>query len=207
MSKLTLIGDAHGKMAPLQMIQSNCERSIQLGDVGFGFREIPNFGPKHQFIRGNHDNPVLAQAHYNYLGDFGYWSEGKETIFYISGAFSIDWMMRIEGESWWREEELSPVRLQDAIDMYASVKPTVVLSHDCPVSANKVLLADLVGNYFEAKKELTQSRTCQALQTMFAEHAPKLWVFGHYHITKRFHIGQTAFQCLAELATMEVDFE
>lgn len=201
---ITLIGDAHGHMHELQGIQRHISkgRSIQLGDVGFGFREIPEFGSQHKFIRGNHDDPAKAAAHPQYLGDFGYLPE--DDLFYVSGAFSIDWVMRTEGRSWWREEELSPARLQEAIDLYKQVKPGRVISHECPSKANEALLKDLLGAYFYEKGALKKSRTCQALQRMFEIHEPGIWIFGHYHITKQFKIGRTTFQCLAELATFEL---
>lgn len=204
-AKVTLIGDAHGKMDRLQELQAQHERTIQLGDVGFGFTRVPPFKPEHQFIRGNHDDPVRAAAHPRYLGDYGY--DEDLGIFYVSGAFSIDWMMRRPGISWWQEEELSPTQLAAAVELYKLVRPRYVISHDCPQSASEELLSKLSGSYFDAKKDCARSRTCAALQVMLDFYAPKRWLFGHYHVTKDFFIGPTHFQCLAELATYELDTE
>lgn len=203
MSKITFIGDAHGKIDLLAQIQTVHDRTIQLGDMGFGFLSIPEFGEQHKFIRGNHDDPAKARTHKNYLGDFGYLP--KDNLFYISGASSIDRVWRVEGVSWWPDEELSNSELNAAIDLYISSRPNIVISHECPTEANKLLLADLGGPYFAAKGNLTSSRTCQALQTMLEAHQPRLWIFGHYHVTKDFTIGRTEFQCLAELDTLDLE--
>lgn len=208
MNKLTLIGDVHGKIDALMRIQNSLlggQRSVQLGDMGFGFRAITDFPEQHKFIRGNHDDPAKAREHKNYLGDYGYLAE--DDIFYIGGANSIDKQWRTPMVSWWPDEELSIVELNAAQQLYVASKPRIVISHECPEIANRTMLAGLIigDSYFEAKSELIKSRTCQALQQMFEIHQPKLWVFGHYHIDKTFQIGATTFRCLAELSTMEFE--
>lgn len=205
-NKVTLIGDAHGKMGELMEIQRRSGRTIQLGDMGFGFCDVLPFAEKDKFLRGNNDDPTRARAHNGYLGDWGFHTDG---FFFISGAESIDKASRTEGFSWWRDEELSNKQLARAIDVYCEVKPSMVFSHECPVVANKELLGPLlVGNankwYFQGKSGLTHSRTCQAMQAMFEAHQPDLWVFGHYHINRRFMIGRTSFQCLGELQILDV---
>jgi hypothetical protein len=208
-NKITLIGDMHGDMAVLQMIQNSIpknERSIQLGDMGFGWERIPEFAERHTFIRGNHDDPAEARAHKNYLGDFGYLPE--DNLFFISGAASIDRKYRTEGKSWWRDEQLSFSKLNAAYDLYVAAKPEIVVSHECPVSANKALLDGLIkgpdGGYYAAKATLKETRTCQAMEAMFKAHQPRLWVFGHYHIDKTVTIRNTAFQCVGINHTMVI---
>lgn len=204
--KIALIGDAHGKIFELRKIQERCERSIQLGDMGCGFKPVPDFGEHHKFIRGNHDDPAVARAHKSYLGDYGYLSDAD--IFYVGGANSIDKQWRVPGVSWWPDEELSTVELNAAQQLYLDSKPSTVISHECPSAVNQRMLSSLtiggLDGYFAAKTALVTSRTCQALQQMFELHQPKLWVFGHYHIDRTLEIGGTTFRCLAELSTMEL---
>ena len=111
MAKIVLVGDVHGKIPEYQEILAQHDGPvIQLGDMGCGFLPIPKFAYQHRFIRGNHDDPAVAQRHQNYLGEFGYVKTFG--IFFMGGAFSIDFQMRQEwmaqgiSPCWWRDEEL-----------------------------------------------------------------------------------------------------
>ena len=211
MSKITIIGDVHGKTGSyIRLLRNLPDRpSIQVGDMGLGFARVqldPNqIFPRHRFFRGNHDDPAKCRKHPRYMGDWGYDSE--TSIFHVAGAWSIDRDMRIEGISWWRDEELSYEELDRAITAYQIAKPRFVLSHDCPEKANNVLLYDLLGPYFLTKQECGKSRTCGALQAMLDIHAPEEWVFGHYHVDKTFYVPgyKTKFTCVAELSTYELE--
>jgi len=196
-----LIGDVHGFTNTYQKwLRRNLaadQHSIQLGDMGLGFKGVGlHEMPNHKFIRGNHDNPAKCRAHKNYLGDFGY--EDTSGIFYISGAFSIDRDMRVEGVSWWADEELSYDELGQAIDLYEKTKPRFVVSHECPTIAGSALLHRMNGAYFADKLACTRSRTAEAMQQMLDIHQPSEWVFGHYHIDKSFLAPSinTKFRCV-----------
>ena len=85
--------------------------------------------------------------------------------------------------------------------------------HGCPIlnahgpSTNDGLeevLRGLVGNYFAAKADGLNSRTCVALQQMLEVHPPEIWAFGNYHISREFKIGGTRFRGLAELEVYEL---
>jgi len=212
---LTLIGDVHGDTGQYCHLARRYPRTIQLGDMGLGFKgvglpppgEFPLEPAKHKFIRGNHDEPEKCRRHPNYLGDYGYLPDDK--LFYIAGAASIDRNMRIEGISWWAGEQLSYEDLDQAIHMYLETKPRFVISHECPQKANGVLLMGLLGPYFEAKSGLSQTRTCQALQSMLEGWAPEVWIFGHYHVNKEFYVPgfDTKFRCVAPMDTVTLDTE
>lgn len=205
---ITIIGDVHGKTQQYQkMLRQHYsgQRTIQIGDMGIGFsgvglHEMP---PNHKWFRGNHDNPTKCRLNKNYLGDYGYLPEDK--LFWLAGAFSIDRAWRVEGISWWPDEELSFQELDKAIGLYAQVKPKYVLSHECPARVARSLLDGLMGPYFSAKADCSMSRTAQALQAMFEIHQPKEWVFGHYHVDKSFEINGTLFTCVAELSTYDLN--
>jgi hypothetical protein len=194
---IIIIGDIHGWTKTYQKwIERNLDpsqRTIQIGDMGLGFAGVglpaPGMGKlndNHKFFRGNHDNPAKCKANKNYLSDYGYLPD--DNLFWLAGAFSIDRDYRIEGISWWKDEELSYNELNKAIDLYSLMKPRFVLSHEAPSKAGQVLLHGLMGDYFAAKADCGMSRTAQALQQMLDLHQPEEWVFGHYHIDKQIHV-------------------
>ena len=82
--KYTFIGDVHGKYDRYKKIMKSCTDSIQVGDMGVGFRqyighEIGKMYPNppydrmvegnHKFIRGNHDNPATCRSHTQWIQD------------------------------------------------------------------------------------------------------------------------------------------
>ena len=208
---MIIIGDVHGWTANYsRWIQRNLDpsvRTIQLGDMGLGFASTKPFKlPEcNKFFRGNHDSPEQCRRHPNYLGDYGYLPEDK--LFWCAGAWSIDRAYRIEGVSWWPDEELSYDELGKAIDLYSQVKPRFVLSHEAPAkTASTLLYGMLVGNkdpYFTAKMDCSRSRTSEALQQMLDIHQPEQWIFGHYHVDLSFNTPgyTTKFRCVGGIMT------
>jgi calcineurin-like phosphoesterase family protein len=204
---ITIIGDIHGRTKTYQKwLRDNLDpehRSIQIGDMGLGFSGVglpapgmPPLGDNHKFFRGSHDSPKKCREYKNYLGDYGYLAEDK--IFWCAGALSIDRQYRIEGISWWADEELSYDDLGTAIDLYVESKPRFVLSHEAPAKVGAFLLYDLAGPYFAMKSGCQDSRTAQALEAMLSLHQPEKWIFGHYHVDKKFHVPgyDTEFICV-----------
>lgn len=207
MKTIHIIGDVHGKADSYQKIVRRLpegEASIQVGDMGIGFPGVGlhKMPDHHKWFRGNHDNPEKCRQTTNYLGDYGYLPEYD--LFWLAGAFSIDRAWRIEGTSWWNDEELSFDDLYKAADLYDQVKPKYVLTHECPSSIGIALLAELQGPYFAAKGDCCDSRTSQALEALFQSHQPKEWVFGHYHVDKQLMSKGTLFTCVSELSTYQL---
>ena len=210
---IRFIGDVHGRYRQYKKIIQGCDESIQVGDMGVGFfgmrgGEIKPFSNppydsmakgNHRFIRGNHDNPQACQNHHFWIPD------GEvlyDKIYCLGGAVSVDRHFRTEGLDWWPDEELSTSRLEVEVDVYKEVKPSVVVTHDCPDSiANEILMV------FRQEKINDGSRTRQALESMFHFHQPKLWIFGHWHKTISFTSGGTRFQCLGELEYLDIDID
>lgn len=186
MTKIRFIGDTHGNMDAYKEITSDCEKSIQVGDMGVGFTDIPVLGTNHTFIRGNHDDPTACKVHPRWIPDGSYWKEAR--MMFVGGAYSIDWMHRKEGVSWWQDEELSIMQLNDIINKYNGLRPEIMVTHNAPLSTTLRLFPHLaIGN---------GDRTSQALQAMLEIHEPKLWIFGHWHLPKNEVIGKTRFLCL-----------
>ena len=191
---MRIIGDVHGRIADYQKLAASASESIQISDMGLGFRGIslpPS--PIHKFFRGNHDSPQACRDHPNYMGDWGY--DEVNGLFWFGGADSIDKHMRREGVSWWRDEELSVAQFNEALDFYERVKPRVVLSHDGPQA--------FIETGFGIRD---RSRTLQALQAAYELWQPRVWVFGHHHVRREFKSPEgTLFVCLPELGYIDLD--
>lgn len=195
MTKIRFIGDVHGKMDQYVAITAGCERSIQVGDFGAGFVPLPELPIVHSFIRGNHDDPGVCNQSWNWIED-GRWNPTAR-MFFVGGAWSIDQASRVEGVSWWRDEELSMAELENVIDAYGMYQPEVMVTHDCPES--------VVEHLSSVIKISHGSRTRQALQAMLEIHRPKLWIFGHWHQSLDITIDGTRFICLNELEYKDLD--
>lgn len=199
---IRLIGDVHGHFQRYKTIIKNGPPSIQVGDMGVGFRNWPHgeysANPPYdlmvasdaRFIRGNHDNPAVCSSHTQCIAD----GSVESGVMFVGGGYSIDRDRRIEGYSWWPDEELSHPELGDLVDAYKSNPPRVMITHECPADLGYVLA--LQGGFANSYKP---SRTSQAFQSMWSSHAPELWVFGHYHTSFDQVGGGTRFVCLAEL--------
>ena len=151
-------------------------------------------GAGHRFIRGNHDNPATCRTLERCIPDGTY--DAKSGTFYVGGGLSIDKRYRVEGVSWWRDEELSYAESLRALDVYADTRPDIVVSHECPESVALALFPFYRGS--------GRSVTRHALQAMLDTHRPAVWIFGHWHVSIRRNIGGTHFRCLNELETMEL---
>ena len=77
-------------------------------------------------------------------------------------------------------EELSIEQGIFALEEYERVKPEIVVSHDCPEQCAEKLLRD--------HQPRIPSRTGQLLGRMFEIHQPKKWIFGHWHVSKKFFL-------------------
>lgn len=210
---IRFIGDVHGRFRQYRNIIRNCPESIQVGDMGVGFRGLrggeikelsnPPFDAmsqgNHRFIRGNHDNPQSCSNHPFWVAD------GEvlyDKIYCLGGASSIDRRWRTEGLDWWADEELPQHRLDVEVESFGELKPDIVVTHECPESiANQIL------GIFNQQKIADYSRTRLALEQMLYKHQPKLWIFGHWHKTMTFKSGDTVFKCLGELDFEDIDID
>lgn len=207
------IGDVHGKYERYRAILENSPPSIQVGDLGVGFRRLgghrdgefqrnpPYYAmhPHHRFIRGNHDNPGECKKNSQYIPD----GTIENDIMFIGGAVSIDKKLRTEGYSWWPDEELSTEELNRLVDVYAVTKPRIMVTHDCPESIAEIMVG-LGGVGLKLEPEFA-SRTRQALQAMLEIHRPEIWLFGHWHVPFDQVINGTRFICLAELQAIDLE--
>lgn len=214
--RVTFIGDVHGKTDQYQKKLRQKfpgQNTFQLGDMGVGFAGTPGLhkdimtSGNHRWIRGNHDDPAKCRLleDRGYAGEYGYYDAFK--MFFLGGAFSIDYMYRTPGRSWWADEELSYPELAQAIDFYIKMKPEIVATHEAPTEAATYILTQVLGGFRTEKLTCGTSRTSVALQQMFDAHKPKEWVFGHYHVSRSFDWKSTKFTCVNELDTYTISNE
>jgi predicted phosphodiesterase len=208
METIRFIGDVHGLINGYvgnivdAEFNKNIRTTIQVGDMGAGFTYIPTreylntaYGltGNHRFIRGNHDDPAVCKDHDRWIAD-GHTENG---MMFIGGAWSIDWKNRVPGKEWWPDEELSYVELEEMIDKAKTYHPEIMVTHDAPES---IIPKHLLGyaNY-------RLSRTQQALDVIFKDVKPRMWIFGHWHMNRVFDVDLTRFICRDELSIIDID--
>ena len=216
MTKTRLIGDIHGMVYDYKSyaISDWPHNTIQLGDFGIGFGQsdywhesVNDFHSDgtHRFIRGNHDNPHMCKQEM-----VGYIPDGtiEDDVMFIGGAWSIDnpdappgWYRRTAEIDWWFEEECSDQEYQKIFEDYVSLKPRVMLTHDCPgtVSYKMFWSSGLI------KGPVYYNRTAEWLNKFYEAHQPKFWFFGHWHKTVHLKYGNTHFVCLSEIDYIDLD--
>jgi hypothetical protein len=95
----------------------------------------------------------------------------------MGGAASIDRMWRTEGVDWWSDEELSDKALDDMVEIWREHKPNVMVTHDCSEWFAREHMMPAVNSTINL-----MSRTRLSINRMYAIHAPKIHIFGHWHI-------------------------
>jgi len=209
---MKFIGDVHGKYKQYERIISDCENSIQLGDMGIGFKRLnpvegkspfypnPSYDKmikgNHRFIRGNHDNPAVCKRHTQYIYD----GRTEDGMMFIGGALSVDRAWRTEGMDYWTDEELTQREFFQMRNIYVEYKPRLMVTHECPDSIADLLLHNRA-------KFADWSITRQAFNGMFEEYKPEAWIFGHWHLDFDQSILGTRFICLNELSTIDLDMD
>ncbi|MCK5616971.1 metallophosphoesterase [Candidatus Pacearchaeota archaeon] len=205
MPLLRLIGDVHGEYEQYLKLTQDAEYSIQLGDMGFNYSPLKVLdSTRHKFLPGNHDNYRNLPNDY-VLGDFGLWKipNTDSELFFVRGAYSVDKIYRIEGTSWWPEEELTQQQATEAIDLYEQTKPDVVISHACPYVVMESVPSFLGSGW--GGSGIISNSTQHMLSVMWNIHRPKLWVFAHYHKSLDLWVEPTYFRCLDTLTYEDFD--
>ena len=210
--KIRIIGDLHGHYKEYLEIIKGVPHTLQLGDFGFDYSCLNDVdGSTNRICAGNHDNYSKVWEDHDtfskmqskhWLGDYGiYEVPGFGEIFYLRGGHSIDWMYRKEGRDYWKDEQLSYKKMQQALEFYIEKKPDFVITHECP--------GELIEPAFGAKKWdgewLKPSATAKLLDQMWSNHAPKHWFFGHHHKYFNSVLKGTNFICLPELGYIDLD--
>jgi hypothetical protein len=219
---LRIIGDVHG----IHTNKGNCagrnylnliqkpEHSLQIGDFGFDYTVLEKVDPKHRIILGNHDHYEKCRNYPHFLGNFGTYNFGPFKFFYIRGGRSVDQWARKSRIDWFAEEELNYGESMDALEIYSSERPEIVITHECPAEIIPLVIRNDWG--------IPPSVTAKLLQACYEVHKPKIWIFGHFHrnwVLNYAGVGVTSqgktvdngprpltkFICLDELAFLDVN--
>lgn len=198
---ITIIGDVHGKYDRYHKIIRQKEKypfTVQLGDFGFKYDTLDNVDYDHHIILGgNHDNYDICHNYPHFLSDYGYMVDFNGIdFFYYRGAYSIDRIYRTIGIDWWEKEQVGIEAFMKAREIYRSIKPNIMITHDCP--------EDIAQQMVPPGERVYQNNTNWALQELLNIHQPKLWLFGHWHKSRTIQYGNTKFVCLDELETYDI---
>lgn len=219
MTKVRIIGDVHGKYEKYFPLTEDCDYSLQIGDMGFNYDSLIIDSKRHKFFGGNHDNyDVYFRSPHTLRGltetnNYGPANHGGLKFFFARGAFSIDWKYRQKtylmggGKSYWEREELYLEDMFDCLEEYKEYKPEIVITHECPRSiSSKVGNNDTLSSFGYDPNSFS-TRTSELFQAMLETHKPKLWIFGHYHVSFDEIVNGTNFVCLPELGYTDIYVE
>ena len=168
------------------------------------FYETKNFTTL--FVDGNHENfedlnkyPIeywnggkvhkIRDSVYHLMRGQVYTIDGKK-IFVMGGGTSIDKHLRVEGESWWKEEMPSMEEYNEALDNLEKHNYEVdyVLTHSAPTnilySINPYYQSDALNNFLYSlvRKSLFEAKEKNEKNNVLKY---KHWYIGHYHIDKK----------------------
>lgn len=206
--RIRLLGDIHSKYSGYLNLIKEAEYSIQLGDFGFNYDILESVDSnKHRVILGNHETVYtdsygeLIKPCNHILDNFGTINlklldnnTKIPDIFYSRGEHSIDKAWRTEGKDWFKDEELSYYKMLEAVKLYNSIKPQIVISHGCPSS-----MIPYIANPAFEHMNIKPSATSIMLEEMYRIHQPDFWFHAHYHFNKCYKPDHTYFFCIDEL--------
>lgn len=194
MSGTYVVGDIHGHWAPLNALCARKQPDLVLacGDFGYWPRQSPFnetvIKPGTATIRwcdGNHEDfwslsmrttdELSPKVIYQPRGSVFTLPDGRNVLFF-GGGQSIDKAFRIEGVSWFREEEPSSKELSILVDLDMQID--IVISHTCPVEFK-------IEEHPYALKltEKVNDFTRKVLSYALLKFKPALWYFGHWHLS------------------------
>lgn len=185
---------------------TECTHIIACGDFGYWVHmprgqkfvnAVANMAKKHNikflWVDGNHENHDilrdLADEHgddapINTPNEWVQWIPrgckfqiGTTTFMGYGGAYSVDWMQREEGLSWWRGELINPYH----VDLLDDEHVDILVTHEAPL-----------GKEISYKDDIPVSVAQRALVSEIVNKVtPDVVVCGHHHTRATWHIGET----------------
>jgi DNA repair exonuclease SbcCD nuclease subunit len=204
--EIVLVGDIHGRWGTVfnRLREHDLRHTylIAVGDIDLLFREPGRIDKLNEEFRvldiefigihGNHDDPSYFDgsvnlSNFKLIPDYSVLELNGENFLFIGGAISIDRMLRVEGEDYWREERIKEGPIPNK-------KIDVIITHDCPnhVGLSCATLWDDIGN--PVKTDAFKGR--QILDKVYACIQPRKWYYGHYHQPMFHKDEKTTFKCL-----------
>jgi len=154
MAKIIFIGDVHGEWRQLEYVlnkiverQHNPDAIIQVGDFGWNFYGNDTWVPDQELmenlpfpmiaIDGNHENFDLLEKnngwgvnYFRHVKRGEVFQVGNITCMGFGGATSIDRHHRIQGQTWWPQENITYRQVNEALN-YAG-KIDLIVTHEKP---------------------------------------------------------------------------
>lgn len=185
-----------------------CDTIVQAGDFGIwasclqakSLKSILNIANNYKiyFVRGNHEEyirngklyfsdyeGVIVPAFFKNVKNIPIHVDGDEfeldgkKWLGIGGAFSIDWMYRKVGVSWFPNHELVSETVYNRVMKDIStnkINPEIMITHEVPTSIN-IKMFELKPIMYNGKNKSGSD----FLEKIYNAHPPKLWIHGHYH--------------------------
>lgn len=209
-----MLGDVHCNYDALYLNeQSGYKGVIQVGDMGIGFKPLPEDIPSRSpvyFIRGNHDSPVILKdknlklpQNIHYIPDGTIQDLCGNVVLFIGSAGSLDRSMRTRGVDWWEDEVLSYQECNEIIDKIAVFQKDggvidTVVSHDCPMFLQIQKHIRSMNMNMDDEYMFYTRRFLSSVYDML-EPKPRQWYFGHYHESMRERYDDTEFVLLPQI--------
>jgi predicted phosphodiesterase len=204
-SEILIAGDWHGNLGFAERVlevayRKGIETVYQLGDFGFVWpgkdadlktlnRTLIRFNQHLFFVDGNHEDfgkllsiPLTREggtrqvaSRINHLPRGYRWQAGGLKWLALGGATSLDRSRRLEGSSWWPEEELT---LGEAYRASEGGKVDIMLTHDAPDGVDIPGL----GEYTWPENELIRAENHrEKISAVVDAVAPEVLFHGHFH--------------------------
>jgi len=143
-----------------------------------------------RFIGGNHEDWDILEAYEKQYGTSkpfriptssglhdGLWylptgstfKLGEKTLMALGGGFSVDWMYRTVGESWWPQELITQA---DIDSLPEDIKVDILVSHEVPESVPMYSWKDDLGDKHDQRKLVLEA---------VRKVKPGLVIAGHHH--------------------------
>lgn len=201
--RIAFAGDWHAntgwaRRAVAHAKDQGAQAMVHLGDYGWNYmnffiRDMESMlrkaGLSLYFVDGNHED--FTRLHSFPLQPDGLrkisarvfhlprglrWSWGGVSFLACGGGVSVDRHRRVEGRSWWPEEQLSPADIQAC---QLAGQADVLISHDCPAGV-PIPNLDKTAHWFPAEAIAESQRHRVKLLAVARTVTPKLIFHGHY---------------------------
>lgn len=221
-NKIILVGDIHGEFSRLNYEIKRCKHQnaylIQVGDTAFGFKHpneekfllkplqetLQNNNLHLYMIRGNHCDPSYFKEKnnpYGYenitlLSDYSELDLLGKSILLVGGAISVDRCFRVEGKSYWGDEEFV-LKLEHEFP-YKDRQYDLVITHTRPGICGAFKGFDNIKYFCDHDPDLKNDliEESQLVDHLYERTKPKHWIYGHFHKSNLITHGGTIFRCL-----------
>jgi Icc-related predicted phosphoesterase len=221
--KVLIIGDVHHEFGTLNTLinKKNPDILIQCGDFAYYWTGqtsknlIKPHNTKIYWIPGNHEDwitieelhgrngkvPIEIEPNIFYCPIGSALTIDEVKILFVGGAYSIDYMSRTPGYTWFTQEVLKESDYNYIIENVHNCD--MVISHTCPREFN-------IESLFPEKRK---DPSKDYLSAILNKYKPHTWFYGHYHQFMQGNVEATGTQwyCLDAIhhrgrSFMELEF-